>query len=51
MFLKKVSSYFAHNDVTYLPNVVVGWLTLLLHILEVVDSNLSLETGYPDRFS
>jgi hypothetical protein len=29
-------------------NVVVEWLTLLLHIREVPGSNLSPETGYPD---
>jgi hypothetical protein len=29
------------------PNVVVEWLTLLIHIWEVLGSNLSPETGYP----
>jgi hypothetical protein len=29
-------------------SIVVEWLTLLLPIQEVPDSNLSLETGYPD---
>jgi hypothetical protein len=33
-----------------LPNVMDELLTLLLHILEVLGSNLSPETGYPDRF-
>jgi hypothetical protein len=28
------------------PNVMVEWLTFLLHILEVLDSNISLETSY-----
>jgi hypothetical protein len=26
------------------------WLARLLHILEVLGSNLSLEASYPDRF-
>jgi hypothetical protein len=30
------------------PNVDVEWLTRLLRILEVPDSDLGLETGYPD---
>jgi hypothetical protein len=30
------------------PNIVVEWLTLLLHIREVPGSNLDLETGHPD---
>jgi hypothetical protein len=29
-------------------NIVVEWLALLLHIQEVLGSNLVLETGYPD---
>jgi hypothetical protein len=29
------------------PNVVTEWLTLLLHIWEVHDSNLKPETSYP----
>jgi hypothetical protein len=29
------------------PNVVFEWLTLLLHIREVLDSNLGPETGCP----
>jgi hypothetical protein len=29
-------------------NVMVEWLTLQLHILEVPGSNLGPETGYPD---
>jgi hypothetical protein len=29
-------------------NVVVKWLTLLLHIQEGLGSNLGLETDYPD---
>jgi hypothetical protein len=29
-------------------NVMVGWLTLLLHIQEILDSKLGLETGCPD---
>jgi hypothetical protein len=29
-------------------NVVVEWLTLLLHGREFPGSNLSQETGYPD---
>jgi hypothetical protein len=32
-----------------LTNVVPEWLALLLHTLEVLSSNLSLEAGYPDR--
>jgi hypothetical protein len=32
------------------PNVV-KWLTRLLHIRKVPDSNLGPQTGYPDRFS
>jgi hypothetical protein len=28
--------------------VVVEWLTILLHIREVPDSNLGPETGYPE---
>jgi hypothetical protein len=31
-------------------NIVVEWLVLVLHIWEVLRANLSLETGYPDRF-
>jgi hypothetical protein len=31
-----------------LLNIVVEWLTLLLHIWEVLGLNLGLETGYPD---
>jgi hypothetical protein len=30
------------------PNVVVEWLTFLLHIKEVPGSNFGPETGYPD---
>jgi hypothetical protein len=30
------------------PNIVVEWLTLLLHIREVPGSNLDLETGHSD---
>jgi hypothetical protein len=30
------------------PNVVDGWLALLLRIREVSDSNLDPETGYSD---
>jgi hypothetical protein len=33
------------------PNIVVVWLTLLLHIWDVRCRNLGLETGYRDRFS
>jgi hypothetical protein len=34
------------------PNVVVEWLILLHFIREVPESNLGLETGYPDwKFS
>jgi hypothetical protein len=32
---------------SHLPNVVVEWLTLLLHICEVPGSNLGQDTGYP----
>jgi hypothetical protein len=32
------------------PNVVIEWLTLLLHIREVPGSNLSPETCYPKVF-
>jgi hypothetical protein len=37
-------------DSTYAtgPNVTAMWLTFLLCILEVLGSNLDLETGYPD---
>jgi hypothetical protein len=28
---------------------MVKWLTLLLHIWEVLDQNLGPETGYPDQ--
>jgi hypothetical protein len=35
---------------TQSPNVVVEWLTLLLRIREVPDSNMGLKTGYPGRF-
>jgi hypothetical protein len=31
-----------------ITNVAVEWLALLLHIQEVLGSNLSPETGYPD---
>jgi hypothetical protein len=31
-----------------LPHITAKWLTLLLRIQEVTDSNLSPETGYPD---
>jgi hypothetical protein len=30
-------------------NVTVEWVTLLLCILEILDSSLGPETGYPDR--
>jgi hypothetical protein len=30
------------------PNVVVKWLTLMLHIRELPDSNPGPDTGYPD---
>jgi hypothetical protein len=36
------------NVQLYSPNVVIEWLTLLLRILEVSDSNLNPETGYSD---
>jgi hypothetical protein len=32
----------------HISNVVVKWLILLLHILEVSGSNIGPETGYPD---
>jgi hypothetical protein len=32
------------------PIVAVEWLAFLIHIWEVLDSNLALEIGYPDRF-
>jgi hypothetical protein len=31
------------------PNIMIDWLALLLHILEVMGSNLGLLTGYPSR--
>jgi hypothetical protein len=30
------------------PNIVVEWLPLLPHILEVADPNLGPETSYPN---
>jgi hypothetical protein len=33
---------------TVVPNVVVEWFTLLLHIRDIPGSNLGPETGYPD---
>jgi hypothetical protein len=30
--------------------MMVEWLTLLLHIREILGSNLGLESGYSDRF-
>jgi hypothetical protein len=30
------------------PKLAVEWLTLLFRILEILDSNLGLETGYLD---
>jgi hypothetical protein len=37
--------------ITYIaPNIVVNWLTLVLNIREFLGSNLSSETGNPDRF-
>jgi hypothetical protein len=30
------------------PDVSAGWLSLVLHILEILSSNLSLEIFYPD---
>jgi hypothetical protein len=30
---------------------MVGWLALLLYVLEVLGSNLGLGTSYPNRFS
>jgi hypothetical protein len=33
-----------------IPNIVVEWLTLLLRIWEVLDSNLGLQTGYHKVF-
>jgi hypothetical protein len=32
------------------PGIVVKWIKLLLHIQEVLGSNLGPETGYLDRF-
>jgi hypothetical protein len=36
---------------TYTPNTVVKWLTPLLRIRKVRNSNLGPETGYPQNFS
>jgi hypothetical protein len=36
-----------HYD-TQLPNVATKWLTLLLHIVVALVSNLGPEIGYPD---
>jgi hypothetical protein len=35
---------------TYVPNIVVEWLTLLLRIREVSGLNLDFEAGYPEVF-
>jgi hypothetical protein len=35
-------------DSSEVQNVVVEWLTLLLHIREILGSYLSQETSYPD---
>jgi hypothetical protein len=35
---------------TKVSNIMVEWLTLLLRIQEVLDSNLGLKTSYPERF-
>jgi hypothetical protein len=35
---------------TIIHNTVVEWLALLFHIREIPDSNISLETGYPEIF-
>jgi hypothetical protein len=43
----------AHDDntSTKLSNVEAKWLPLMLRIRETLESNLSSEIGYPDRFS
>jgi hypothetical protein len=43
-----VPAIFDHGNTLYDITIVVEWLTLLLHIRKFLDSNLSLETGYPD---
>jgi hypothetical protein len=38
-------------EMTYIdiaPNVMIEWLTLLLHILEIPGTNLSLDARYQD---
>jgi hypothetical protein len=37
-----------NRSTTDTPNVVVEWLTFLIRIREIPDSNLSQDTGYPD---
>jgi hypothetical protein len=36
------------NFADHHPNIEAEWLALLLRIREVLDSNLGLDTGYPD---
>jgi hypothetical protein len=43
--IQATETYKAHG---LLSNIVVEWLTLLLHIGEAPGSNLGLESSYPD---
>jgi hypothetical protein len=47
LLLGSICAYVFSHDV-FVPNVVVGCLTLLPYIREVPGSDLSPETGYPD---
>jgi hypothetical protein len=46
MYDNTLSTSFPKSSLS--SNVMVEWLTLHLHILEVPGSNLGPETGYPD---
>jgi hypothetical protein len=45
----RLATYVAHvKEIINASNIVVEWSTLLDPIQEVPDSNLGLQTGYPD---
>jgi hypothetical protein len=48
LFIYSLIHLFMAYLATLSSNVVVEWLTLLLHIPEVPDLNLGPETGYPN---
>jgi hypothetical protein len=43
--MRQINKYFLISFTSLVPNMVVKWLTLLLHIQEIPGSNLSSETA------